>query len=56
MGVTCSWAPPPQDGLTAVQIADKLYDPHSRKKVKDLLSSGGELDSDNGVRGHVTMG
>lgn len=52
VGVTCHRTLlSPQEGLNAIQIADKLYDPHSRKKVKDLLNSGGELDSPNGVSG-----
>ena len=56
VGVTCHRTVlSPQEGLSALQIADKLYDPHSRKKVKDLLNSGGELDSANGVSGsHVS--
>ena len=54
VGVTCQRPLPSQEGLTAVQIADKLYDPHSKKKVKELLSSGGEMASDNGVSGSRT--
>jgi hypothetical protein len=38
---------PLQDGVTASAIADKLYDPNTRKKVKEVLQeeSNGKLSS-----------